>query len=231
MMGEDPPQAQRQSPTRYDNSTVLRSSEQSQLTDGPQNIADEQPPKQHLLSSRDFALNDRAALKKRKPAINLDLSQLQEPASGQLSTARRVVLNKGSARNTGSTSMKGGVKEVPESQEASSLLLDTKIHEVPSNMTFDHPQGLVITGGDRPSHLALNENSEEQEEEDQAYARSTHFVPAASQMVLHLESDPNKKTMDFPANASNVPFFETELKDKLEPQPPLVSACVLDIEI
>ena len=51
-------------------------------------------------------------------------------------------------------------------------------------------------------------------------------------MVLHLESDPNKKTMDFPINTSlgNVPFFETELKDRPEP-PPLVSACVLDIEL
>jgi hypothetical protein len=32
-------------------------------------------------------------------------------------------------------------------------LVETKINEVPSNMTFDHPQGLVITGGDRPSIL------------------------------------------------------------------------------
>ncbi len=54
-----------------------------------------------------------------------------------------------------------GVKVLESQDDTGSLLLDTKIHEVPSNMTFDQPQGLVITGGDRPSHLALNENSEE----------------------------------------------------------------------
>ena len=91
-------------------------------------------------------------------------------------------------------------------------------------MTFDHPQGLVITGGDRHSNNILNENSEEQY--DQEYARSTHFVPAASQMVLHEEGDPNKKTMDFPVNANkHVPFFETELKPEAPP------TCVMDIEI
>lgn len=84
-------------------------------------------------------------------------------------------------------------------------------------MTFDHPEGLVVnTGGDNRSNI-LRDNATSQDEDDQVYARSTHFVPPASQMILHEEADPDKKTMDFAANAgnlhNNVPFFETELKD------------------
>jgi hypothetical protein len=40
-----------------------------------------------------------------------------------------------------------GVKILDPLQEVA--LVDTKINEVPSNMTFDHPEGLVITGGDQ----------------------------------------------------------------------------------
>lgn len=63
-------------------------------------------------------------------------------------------------------------------------------------------------------------------------------------MVLHEhgEADPNKKTMDFPANAhnpANVLFFETELKDqgaggeKVFPNknPELPTALLLDVDL
>ena len=109
-------------------------------------------------------------------------------------------------------------------------MVETKINEVPSNMTFDHPQGLVITGGDHQNIL----------DDEQTYAGSTHFVPAASQLVLHEEgeTDPNKKTMDFPINntainTQHVPFFETELKEGqgIKKPDPFISIGALDVDI